>query len=119
MTDTSNRGLGSDNMDPSTKQEIQSKGGQASSQKQDMSQLGQKGGQAAQSSGNAHQLTDDDRSRGGQTSSSTQDMSTLGQKGGSAAHPNGRGLQNADQETREEVASMGGQSSHGGGRRDE
>lgn len=112
-------GLGSDNIDPTTKHNIQSQGGQASSSKQDMSQLGHKGGQAAQSSGNAHQLTDKDRSQGGKTSSSQQDMSELGQKGGSAAHPKGRGLENADQETREEVARMGGQSSHGGGRKSE
>jgi general stress protein YciG len=119
MTDKTNRGLGSTTIDPQIKHDIQSKGGQASSQKQDMSQLGQKGGQAAQSSGNAHQLTDEDRSKGGQTSSQTQDMSALGQKGGNASHPQGRGLQNADEETREEVARMGGQSSHGAGRKSE
>jgi general stress protein YciG len=119
MTDTSSRGLGSNKIDPQTKHDIQSKGGQASSQKQDMSALGQKGGQAAQQSGTAHQLTNEERSRGGQTSSSQQDMSALGQKGGSAAHPQGRGLQNADENTREEVARMGGQSSHGGGRKSE
>lgn len=110
-------------MDPHKAEEIQSKGGQASSSQQDMSKLGQKGGQAAQSSGNAHQLTNEDRSQGGQTSSQNQDMSALGQKGGSAtssqAENEGIGLQNADQETRERVASMGGQSSHGGGRKSE
>lgn len=119
MSDTTSRGLGSQKIDPQTKHDIQSKGGHASSQKQDMSQLGHKGGQAAQQSGNAHQLTDEERSQGGQNSSQKQDMSALGQKGGSAAHPQGRGLQNADEETREEVAGMGGQSSHGGGRRSE
>ncbi len=84
MADTSNRGLGSDNMDEDTKRDIQSAGGQASSSKQDMSKLGRKGGRAAQRSGNAHELTDEERSRGGQTSSSQQDMSELGRKGGSS-----------------------------------
>lgn len=45
MADTSNRGLGSDNMDEDKKREIQSKGGKASAAKQDMSALGRKGGQ--------------------------------------------------------------------------
>lgn len=44
---TSNRGLGSDKMDEQTKREIQSKGGQASARKQDMSELGRKGGEAS------------------------------------------------------------------------
>lgn len=45
--------------------DIASKGGQASSQKQDMSELGEQGGKAAQASGHAHQLTDDERIKGG------------------------------------------------------
>lgn len=43
---TSNRGLGSNNMDEETKHDIQSAGGKASSKKQDMSELGKKGAQA-------------------------------------------------------------------------
>jgi len=45
MTNTANRGLGSDNIDENKKREIQSKGGKASAAKQDMSALGRKGGQ--------------------------------------------------------------------------
>lgn len=41
------------------------KGGKASSSQQDMSKLGEMGGEAAQKSGNAHQLTDEERSKGG------------------------------------------------------
>lgn len=37
---------------------------------------------------------------------------TLGHQGGIAPHPQGRGLQNADQETREKVASAGGSAYH-------
>lgn len=44
MTDTSNRGLGSENMSQEKKDEIHKKGGHASSAKQDMSQLGHEGG---------------------------------------------------------------------------
>ncbi|HSW48139.1 MAG TPA: hypothetical protein VLG67_03575 [Candidatus Saccharimonadales bacterium] len=68
MADTSSRGLGSPSIDPKKKHDIQSKGGQASSSQQDMSTLGQKGGQAAQQSGNAHKLNNEDRSKGGQNS---------------------------------------------------
>jgi hypothetical protein len=45
--------------------EDRSKGGKASSSQQDMSKLGQEGGKAAQKSGNAHQLTDEERRQGG------------------------------------------------------
>ncbi len=82
MNDNSNRGLGSSNMDPQEKHNIQSQGGQASSAQQDMSELGERGGKTAQASGNAHEITDAERSRGGQVSSSEQDMSELGKKGG-------------------------------------
>lgn len=51
MADTSNRGLGSQNMDEQKKHDIQSKGGQASSKSQDMSKLGQKGGQSKNQGG--------------------------------------------------------------------
>jgi general stress protein YciG len=118
MTDTTQRGTGSKNMDPATKHAIQSAGGESSSQKQNMSQLGHKGGQAAQKGGNAHQLTSEDRSKGGRAQS-TQNTDDSGQKGGNAAQTSGRGLHNADQETREKVARMGGESSHGGGRKSE
>jgi general stress protein YciG len=99
MTDTTKQGLGSDKMDPQTKHDIQSQGGQASSSQQDMSALGQKGGQAAQQSGNAHKLTQDDQSKGGQNSPTN--------------------FANRPKEEVEEIASKGGQASHGGGRRDE
>jgi general stress protein YciG len=62
MTDNSKRGLGSEDMDEQTKNDIQSKGGQASSSKQDMSKLGQKGGKAAHESGNAHEFTSEEAS---------------------------------------------------------
>ena len=69
MTATkSKRGLGSSKIDQETKRMIQSKGGQSSSAKQDMRKLGQKGGKAAQRSGNAHRLTNEERSKGGQNS---------------------------------------------------
>ena len=45
--------------------EDRSKGGKASSSQQDMSKLGQMGGNSAQQSGNAHQLTDKEKSEGG------------------------------------------------------
>lgn len=79
-------------MDPQKQHDIASKGGHSQGQQnnpgnfakdpQRASDAGQKGGKAAQQSGNAHQLTDEDRSKGGQTSSSEQDMSELGRKGG-------------------------------------
>jgi hypothetical protein len=43
---TDNRGLGSSNMSENEKHKIQSKGGKASSAKQDMSELGKKGAEA-------------------------------------------------------------------------
>ena len=58
-----------DNLDPATRSQIGSMGGDASAAQQDMSKLGQKGGKAAQQSGNAHQLTEEERSNGGQHSS--------------------------------------------------
>ena len=92
MTDTTKQGLGSDNMDPQTKHDIQSQGGHVSSSQQDMSTLGQKGGQAAQHSGHAHQLTDEDRSKGGQNSPTnfanrpTDDVKDIASKGGQVSH---------------------------------
>lgn len=65
MTDNQNQ----DNLDQATRSKVGSMGGNASSAQQDMSKLGQKGGKAAQQSGNAHELTDEERSRGGQSSS--------------------------------------------------
>ncbi len=59
------RGLGSSQIDETTKKKIQSKGGKASAAKQDMRELGRKGGKAAQKSGNVHRLTPEERSRGG------------------------------------------------------
>ncbi len=77
-----NRGFASPNYPREKADQARSRGGQISSQKQDMSKLGQKGGQAAQQSGNAHRLTDADRRKGGERSSHKQDMSMLGRKGG-------------------------------------
>jgi general stress protein YciG len=68
MPTTSKRGLGSGKIDPQRKRDIQSKGGQVSSSKQNMSDLGRKGGQAAQRSGRAHKLTNEERNKGGQNS---------------------------------------------------
>lgn len=44
--DTSSRGLGSENMSEEKKKEIRTKGGYASSSKQDMSKLGKQGAEA-------------------------------------------------------------------------
>lgn len=66
--DTKGRGLAS--ADEETKQRVAQMGGQArKAQGTDYSDLGHKGGKAAQQSGNAHELTDEERSRGGQNSS--------------------------------------------------
>ncbi|HUQ85108.1 MAG TPA: hypothetical protein VM077_02185 [Candidatus Limnocylindrales bacterium] len=78
-----NRGFASPNYPQEKAQKARRKGGQISSRKQDMSKLGQKGGQAAQQSGNAHRLTNEDRRKGGERSSQKQNMSELGRKGGS------------------------------------
>jgi hypothetical protein len=48
--------------------EDRSKGGKASSSQQDMSKLGQMGGNAAQQSGNAHKPTKEEKSKGGHKS---------------------------------------------------
>lgn len=69
-------------------EEARRKGGEVSSSKQDMSKLGQKGGEAAQRSGHAHQLTDEERSRGGSMSGGNfandpERASEAGRKGGS------------------------------------
>lgn len=76
------RGFGSPNYPRDKATRARSKGGQISSKKQDMKRLGQKGGQAAQMSGNAHRLTADERRRGGEKSSLKQNMSELGRMGG-------------------------------------
>lgn len=68
MTNTSRRGLGSPHIHEATKRAIQSEGGKTSSQKQDMKKLGRKGGRAAQQSGRAHKLTQEERSEGGRNS---------------------------------------------------
>lgn len=57
-------------------------------------QIASKGGKAAHQKGTAHEFT-------------SQEARLAGQKGGMAAHPKGRGLQNADVETRGEVARKG------------
>lgn len=56
---------GNQNASQNLTNDDRSKGGKASSSQQDMSKLGQMGGKAAQESGNAHQLTDEERSKGG------------------------------------------------------
>lgn len=50
------------------KNEDRSKGGKASSSNQDMSNLGQMGGNASQQDGNAHNLTHEEQSEGGEHS---------------------------------------------------
>ncbi len=84
----SNRGFASENYDEATAEKARSKGGQASSSKQDMSEIGRKGGQAAQKSGHAHELTTEERSRGGSESGGNfkndpERASEAGRKGGS------------------------------------
>jgi hypothetical protein len=77
-----NKGFSSPNYDENTAEEARQEGGDVSSSEQDMSKLGQKGGEAAQKSGDTHELTDAERKEGGKTSSSEQDMSKLGKMGG-------------------------------------
>jgi uncharacterized protein len=61
------RGLAS--ADEKTRQRVASQGGQTVSQDSEhMSEIGKKGGKAAQQSGHAHRLTDEERSRGGSMS---------------------------------------------------
>ncbi len=67
MTDNKNRGLAS--ADEETREEVAHKGGEARAQQlghEGMQKLGHKGGEAAQKSGHAHQLTEEERSKGGQ-----------------------------------------------------
>lgn len=76
MTNNTNKGLA--NADENTRQRVAHEGGEArKAQGTDYSELGQKGGTAAQQSGNAHELTDEERSQGGQNSSrsNTEDQS--------------------------------------------
>ncbi len=88
MTDTSKKGFASPKYDEKTAQDARQKGGEMSSSEQDMSELGRKGGQAAQKSGNAHELTQEERSRGGSESGGNfkndpERASEAGKKGGS------------------------------------
>lgn len=46
MAGKTKRGLGSPHMDEDTREDIQRKGGEASSEKQDMGELGRKGGKS-------------------------------------------------------------------------
>ena len=70
MADTSNRGLGSDNMDPQTKHDIQSAGGQAShSGGQQVNDAGQKGGQSSSGDGRGNFGNHDQHVQAGQQSS--------------------------------------------------
>ncbi|HSX09385.1 MAG TPA: hypothetical protein VLF93_04475 [Candidatus Saccharimonadales bacterium] len=55
---------GNQNAAQNLSDEDRSKGGKASSSQQDMTHLGQTGGNASQN-GDGHQLTDEDRSEGG------------------------------------------------------
>lgn len=91
MADNSQKGLGSDKMDSETKFEIQSEGGQASHSGGRQSQGGTQGNKGGQSSGQSNQQGSSDR-------------------GFAAMKEEGR-----DEEV-SEIASLGGQSSHGGGR---
>jgi general stress protein YciG len=92
MTDTSNKGLGSDKMDPQTKHDIQSEGGQSSHSEGNSSSnggnTGMKGGQASEQSNNNHELTSEEQSKGGSNSSGNfandpQKASQAGKIGGS------------------------------------
>ncbi|HVZ58365.1 MAG TPA: KGG domain-containing protein [Patescibacteria group bacterium] len=67
MADTTNRGFAS--MDEDQQHDIAQKGGDTRrDQGTDYSKLGQKGGKAAQESGHAHQLTEEERREGGEHS---------------------------------------------------
>lgn len=81
QNDDSKKGLGSDNMDPQTKQDIQSKGGRASGgQENDSSDSGENKNRSSQSSGDnnfgpmkeegQNQESADITSNGGQSSGS-------------------------------------------------
>lgn len=65
----SNKGFASSNYPQDKAEEARSQGGKTSSSQQDKSKLGQKGGQSAQQSSNAHELTQEERSEGGSHSS--------------------------------------------------
>ena len=96
MPTPSKRGLGSSKIDQATKRSIQSKGGRVSSSKQNMSDLGRKGGQAAQRSGHAHKLTNEERSKGGQNSPTNfanrpaEEVEEFARRGGIASRSNSR-----------------------------
>jgi hypothetical protein len=62
---TGSQNSGNQNAAQNLSDEDRSKGGKASSSQQDMSKLGQMGGNEAQQSDDTHQLTDEERSRGG------------------------------------------------------
>lgn len=67
---TSNNGIGLQNANDETRERVAHEGGEArKAQGVDYSSLGHKGGKAAQKSGHAHTLTNEERSRGGQRSS--------------------------------------------------
>ena len=95
MATRSKKGFASPNYPRDKADEARRKGGQASSSKQDMSHLGQKGGQAAQRSGNAHKLTNKERSKGGQNSPTNfanrdeGDVREIASMGGSAGRSSG------------------------------
>lgn len=61
MTDNSQKGLGSDNMDPQTKHDIQSDGGKASHNEGMQNQSGSQGVKGGQSSGQSNQSESSDQ----------------------------------------------------------
>lgn len=89
MPDDKKRGLGSASEE--TKERAAHEGGEARAEElghEGYQKLGQKGGQAAQQSGHAHELTEEEKSKGGQHSGGNfkndpQRASEAGKKGGS------------------------------------
>ena len=82
MADNKNKGFASSNYPQDVVEDARSEGGKVSSSDQNMSDLGQKGGEKTQHSDKKHKLTDAERSEGGEVSSSEQNMSELGREGG-------------------------------------
>lgn len=83
MGDNSQKGLGSDNMDPQTKHDIQSEGGQSSHSGGRNSDTGMKGGQSSQVGQTGQQSGSQGRDEQGQFTEGSDEASEAGQRGGS------------------------------------
>lgn len=98
QNNSSNRGLAS--ADEETRKRVSSLGGQSSPgnfanrDRDEVRDIASRGGHAAQESGHAHRLTDEERSRGGQASPGNfanrdrNEVAEIGRRGGQASHRN-------------------------------